>query len=92
MSAHKIWVPPNVEYPAHTHPSPHVIVVIEGGGYGKIQEGECQDRFEIQAGSVFHVPANIVHQVGADTRGLIMLAISVGAKALTDPNRLQVVQ
>lgn len=90
MSAHKIWVPANVEYPPHKHPSPHIIVLLEGGGYMKYGEGKSEVQCLINAGDVFHVPENMPHQVGADSRGMIMIAISVDSKSLTDPDRLQV--
>lgn len=90
LSAHKIWVPANAEYPPHRHPSPHIIVLLEGGGYLKSGEGKNEKQYLINAGDVFHVPENTPHQVGADSRGMVMIAISVDSKPLTDPERLQV--
>ena len=91
MSAHKIWVPENAEYPPHTHPSAHVILVLEGGGYVKLVENEKIILEYINPGDMFFVPENIPHQVGADKRGMIMIAISVDSKELTDPDRLKVI-
>lgn len=91
MSAHKIWVPPNIEYPPHTHPSAHVILVLDGGGYMKLVENEKITEETLKAGDMFFVPGNVAHQVGADKRGLIMIAISVDSKELTDPDRLKVI-
>ena len=91
MSAHKIWVPENVEYPPHTHPSAHVIIVLEGGGYVKLVENENMISESINPGDMFFVPENIPHQVGADKRGMIMIAISVDSKELTDPDRLKII-
>jgi len=86
LSAHKIWIPPNAAYPPHTHPSPHIIIVEEGGGWVRLNEKEAP----LKSGDVFHVPAQAVHQVGADARGMIMIALSAGSKRLTDPDRLRV--
>lgn len=91
MSAHKIWVPENIEYPPHTHPSAHIIVVLEGGGYVKLTKNKNIISENINPGDMFFVPENIPHQVGADKRGLIMLAISVNSKELTDPDRLKII-
>ena len=90
LSAHKIWVPADTEYPPHQHPSPHIIILLEGGGYMKCGQGKDELNYLINAGDVFHVPENTPHQVGADSRGMIMIAISVDSKSLTDPDRLQV--
>lgn len=92
MSAHKIWVPENVEYPPHTHPSAHIIIVLEGGGYVKLVENESIISEDINSGDMFFVPANMAHQVGADKRGLIMIAVSVDSKELTDSDRLKVIE
>jgi quercetin dioxygenase-like cupin family protein len=91
MSAHKIWVPANVEYPPHTHPSAHVILVLDGGGYMKLVENEKITEEPLKIGDMFFVPGNVAHQVGADKRGLVMIAISVDSKELTDPDRLKVI-
>lgn len=90
LSVHKIWIPANTEYPPHQHPSPHIVVILEGGGYMKYGEGKDEVSSLIKAGDVFHVPDYVRHQVGADARGMVMMAISVDSKTLTDPDRLQV--
>lgn len=87
MSSHKIWVPPNVSYPPHIHPAPHIIVIVEGGGQGEIGN----EKFLLETGDVFYVPGETRHQVGADRRGMVMLAISSGSLRLEDPKRLVVV-
>lgn len=87
MSSHKIWIPPGEAYPPHTHPSPHVILILEGGGHGDIGGEKCL----LTTGDVFFVPGNVRHLVGADSRGMIMLAVSVGSLELTDPGRLVLV-
>lgn len=92
LSAHKIWVPPNTEYPPHKHPSPHIIILLEGGGYIKCGEGKKKVQSLINAGDVFHVPEKTPHQVGADSRGMVMIAISVDSKSLKDPNRMQILK
>jgi quercetin dioxygenase-like cupin family protein len=89
LSAHKIWVPPNSEYPPHLHPAPHIIILLEGGGWMKYgQHNEVQA--DLNAGDVFHIPENMPHQVGADSRGIVMIAVSVDSISLTDPRRLEV--
>lgn len=88
MSAHKIWVPPGVDYPPHTHPAPHVIVILEGGGHGLIGDRQAW----LSQGDVFYVPGNVRHVVGADSRGMVMLAISSHSLPLTHPDRLRVVE
>ena len=91
LSAHKIWVPANTEYPTHQHPSPHIIFLLEGGGWVKYAEGTKDvHSFVINAGDVFHVPENMPHQVGADARGIVMIAVSVDSKPLTDPKRMEI--
>lgn len=90
LSAHKIWVPPNTEYPPHQHPSPHIILLLEGGGWMKYGEGKEEIHSLINAGDVFHVPENMPHQVSADSRGIVMIAVSVDSKPLTDPKRMEV--
>lgn len=92
MSSHKIWIPPGKHYPPHYHPAPHVIVILEGGGEGCMGEpGADMVAFPLVAGDVFYVPGKVRHQVGADERGMVMLAVSVGSLHLTDPGRLVVV-
>lgn len=90
LSAHKIWIPANAEYPPHKHPSPHIIVILEGGGYMKCGQGKREVHALIKAGDVFHVGENVPHQVGADSRGMVMIAISVDSKSLNDPERMVV--
>ncbi|MDD5068545.1 MAG: AraC family ligand binding domain-containing protein [Candidatus Pacebacteria bacterium] len=92
LSSHKIWVPANIEYPVHSHPSPHIIIVLEGGGYMKCGEGKTEVHSLINPGDVFHVPENMTHQVGADSRGCVMIAISVDSKSLKDPERLKIIK
>lgn len=89
LSAHKIWVPPNTEYPPHQHPSPHIIFLLEGGGWMKCGQGKEEVHSLINAGDVFYVPENMPHQVDADSRGIVMIAVSVGSKPLTDPKRME---
>lgn len=92
MSSHKIWIPPGTAYPPHYHPAPHVIVILEGGGSGSVGEpGKDAVEFPLVTGDVFYVPGKVRHQVGADERGMVMLAVSVGSLHLTDPGRLVVV-
>jgi quercetin dioxygenase-like cupin family protein len=92
MSMHKIWIPPNKEYPSHTHPSPHIITVLEGGGYGSFIDDSETTRFDLGPGDIFSVTAHRIHQVGADSRGMIMLAVSIGSLPLTDANRLRIIE
>ena len=90
LSTHKIWIPPNSEYPKHQHPSPHVLILLEGGGYLRCWESEEETHIRINAGDVFRTPENVPHQVGADERGMIVLAVSVDSKLLTDPKRMEI--
>jgi quercetin dioxygenase-like cupin family protein len=90
LSAHKIWIPADTEYPPHTHPSPHIIIILEGRGYLRCGQDKNEIYYPIGTGDVFHVPENIRHQVGADSTGMIMIAISVGSKPIIDPDRLRV--
>ena len=90
MSSHKIWIPPNIDYPPHQHPSPHIIIVLEGGGWMKYEWQGEEIRSLIGAGDVFHMPENTPHQVGADSRGMVMIAVGVDSKPLTDPDRMKV--
>jgi quercetin dioxygenase-like cupin family protein len=92
MSMHKIWIPPNDEYPSHIHPSPHIITVLEGGGYGSFIDAGETTRFDLGPGDIFSVATHRIHQVGADSRGMIMLAVSVGSLPITDANRLQIIK
>lgn len=90
MSSHKIWIPPNVSYPPHVHPAPHVLCILEGGGHAEVGDGppEARTTRTLRQGDVFYVPGQTRHVVGADARGMIVLAVSVGSLALTDPERL----
>jgi pyrroloquinoline quinone (PQQ) biosynthesis protein C/quercetin dioxygenase-like cupin family protein len=91
LSAHKIWIPPRIEYLRHQHPSPHLIFVLEGGGYFKFWNDGKETHHLLNPGDVFHTPQHVSHQVGADERGMTVIAVSVDAKPLTDPSRLIVV-
>lgn len=91
LSAHKIWVPPNTEYPPHQHPSPHIIFLLEGGGW-MVCGHNNEIHSLIHSGDVFHVPENMPHQVGADSRGIVMIAISVDSLPLSDPQRLVIME
>ena len=88
LSSHKIWILPNKEYPIHEHPTEHILLVLEGGGYAKYWRDGNEYRFDINAGDSFPMPGNVWHQVGADSRGMIMKAISYDSKPLDDPGRL----
>ena len=90
LSAHKIWIPPNESYPIHEHPSPHIILLLEGGGYMKYWQNEKEANYSISAGDVFYIPENSPHQVGADSRGAVMMAVSVDSKSLDNPERMRV--
>ena len=92
MSCHKIWIPPNTEYPLHEHPSPHIIFLLEGGGYMKYWQNGKKTNYSISAGDVFYIPENSPHQVGADSRGAVMMAVSVDSKSLGDPERMKVLE
>lgn len=91
MSAHKIWIPPNVEYPPHTHPAPHVIYILDGAGWGIIGDKEYRHQMPLYVGDVFFVPENVVHQVGASGSGMVMLAVSSHSLPLAHPDRLKVI-
>ena len=56
----------------------------------KYGQGAEETNSLISAGDVFHVPENMPHQVGADSRGIVMIAVSVDSKPLTDPERMEV--
>ena len=90
LSTHKIWIPPNAEYPIHEHPSPHIIHILEGGGYMRYWQNGAESKYDITTGDIFHIPENVPHQVGADSRGTVMLAVSVDSKALDDPERMRI--
>jgi quercetin dioxygenase-like cupin family protein len=90
LSAHKIWIPGNSEYPPHQHPSPHLIFILEGGGYFRSCRSDDKERHPLKAGDVFYIPENAPHQVGADIRGMVMMVVSVGAKSLTSPERMKI--
>lgn len=88
MSAHEIWMPADTEYPPHQHPSPHILIVLEGGGW--VWCGQTDRRSLLDAGDVFSVLENVPHQVGADYRGTVLLAVSVDSLPLTDPARMEI--
>ena len=90
LSCHKIWIPPNAEYPVHDHPSPHIIIILEGGGYARYWQSGTESRYDVTAGDIFHIPENAPHQVGADSRGTVMIAVSVDSKPLSDPDRMRI--
>ena len=91
LSSHKIWIPPNAEYPVHEHPSEHIIVMLEGGGYMRYWQNSSEVHHLVSTGDVFHIPKDIPHQVGADSRGATMLAFSVDSKPLDDPDRMRII-
>ena len=92
LSCHKISIPANEAYPIHEHPSEHIIYVVEGDGWMKLWKGRKEQSYELTSGDVFFVPADLPHQVGANSKGAVMIAVSVDSLPLTDPRRLRVVK
>ncbi|HLC79607.1 MAG TPA: cupin domain-containing protein [archaeon] len=92
LSCHKIYIPPNEKYPVHEHPSEHIILILDGGGWMKYWDNKKEHSFDLRNGDVFFVPANVPHQVGAYELGANMLAISSDSKPLTDPQRMRIVK
>ena len=89
LSCHKIWIPPNAEYPTHEHPSPHIIFLLEGGGYMRYWQNGIKHEYDVSSGDTFYIPENFPHQVGADSRGAVMIAVSADSKSLDDPKRMR---
>ena len=92
LSSHIIDIPPNAEYPPHEHPSEHVILLLEGDGYMRYWHRDKEHFSKLTAGDVFYVPQNVPHQVGAYSKGAVMIATSVDSKPLTDPERMKIIQ
>jgi quercetin dioxygenase-like cupin family protein len=90
MSAHKVCMEAWAQYPPHTHPSPHIIVIVKGNGGGKCGTGDREQSLLLKEGDVFDIPANEPHQVWAGSCGMAMLVFGLEANGIYDPGRMTV--
>jgi quercetin dioxygenase-like cupin family protein len=77
-------VPPNAQFPIHTHPGDHLLLCLEGEG--TITIGDIT--YEVEPGDIYMVPGEIPHAVGAGGAGHVLIATGSPHKPVDSPERM----
>ena len=81
LLAHVVWgqhitlshdtVPPNFEYPFHSHSEEQMGIALEGES--EVTVGD--ERKLLKKGDMYHIPSNISHRVVTHTQGAVFINI-----------------
>jgi len=87
LGADMLNVPPDGQFPVHTHPGDHLLLCVAGTGTISIDE----QTFKVRPGDLYMVPGLVPHAVGAGPLGHVLVAIGAPHKPVDSPDRMAAV-
>lgn len=87
LSVDVLHIPPYEQFPVHTHPGHHLLLVLQGVGMVTING----KKYQTNPGDLFLIEADVPHAVEAGSEGQSMLSIGAPHKHLEDHSRMDVV-